>query len=109
MTVGWKTGLIKRKMLQCLKVFATMLLSHGNTDTLLASMVVARADLPLAKDMSPTEEKRKEKWDKFTKYSWSHQSFSNNANFRHDSFSLAHNSPPHPPPCPSSSISCMII
>lgn len=68
MTVGWKTGLIKRKMLQYLKVVTTMLLSHGNTDTLLASMVVARADLPLGKDMSPTEERRKEKWEKFTKY-----------------------------------------
>lgn len=59
MTVGWKTGLIKRKMLQYLKVVATMLLSHGNTDTLLASMVVARAELPLGKDMSPTEEGEK--------------------------------------------------
>lgn len=68
MTVGWKTGLIKRKMLQYLKVVATMLLSHGNTDTLLASMVVAKADLPLGKDMSPTEERRKEKWDKISKY-----------------------------------------
>ena len=57
MTVGWKTGLKKRKMLQYLKIVAHILLSHGNTDTLLPSMVVARAELPLGKNISSTEKK----------------------------------------------------
>ena len=55
-----KTGLIKNEMLQYLKGVAIRLLSHGNTNTSLASMLVTRAGLTLGKDMSATGGRRKE-------------------------------------------------
>ena len=105
-----KTGLIKNEMLQYLKGVAIRLVSHGNRDTLLASMLVTRAKSPLGKDMSPTGGRGKEKrlglaLVKNHQILCYHLTSSNNPDFRHDSFSLV----PYYLMCSSSPATSLII